>query len=132
MLKLKRFDEGKWSEYQPGVEFKIKPLSRYDILGIRTRCKRKFLIQGAPPPDNIMEEVDSGMVSFEILKICLLEAKGVEVGDTDKPSHELLVEMVYEREELVNFIVSRAHEMFASEEKKVEQELKNSERSQNG
>lgn len=132
MLNLKRFDEGAWFEYQPGVEFKIKPLSKYDFVNIRNRCKRKIVVSGLPAPDNIVDDIDSAMVTVESVKTCLLETKGITIEGVDYPARDLLIQAIFEKEELVIFILNHASEVFASAEKGLEEELKNSQRSQNG
>ncbi len=131
MLNLKRFNEGIWVEYQPGVRVQVKPLSKYDLVQVRSKCKRKILVNGAEGVE-VVDDVDNGVFSVEILKLCLLSTEGISIGDAKNPSREDLIVAIYEDDALRNFILEKAVSVFEAENAKLEQELKNSGSSQSG
>ncbi len=132
MLKLKRFDQGVWHEYQPGVKFKIKPMGKYDMVEIRLRSKRKIAVQGLSGPDNVADDYDGAAFMLETFRTCLLEWSGIEIEGIGNPSRDDIMRGLFEITEVRDFILTRSSEAFASEEGKLQDELKNSESSQAG
>jgi hypothetical protein len=132
MLKLKRFDEPAWYDYEPGIRFLIKPLSRVDLLDIRLHCKRKILIQGAESPDQIADDFDRNAIIFESFKTALVSWEGLEIEGIKNPGREQLLKSLYQDEAVVDFVLIRAYRANEAEEKKLEEELKNSQSSQDG
>ena len=132
MLKLKRFDEGVWFDYQPGLRIRIKPISKWDMVHVRSRSKRKLIIQGADGPSSIVDDYDQGLFMLELFKICLLDWEGLSFDGKGKPDKEEAIRAIFEEEELRDFILKKGLMAFDSELTRLEEELKNSESSQSG
>jgi predicted HTH domain antitoxin len=131
MLDLKRFKEGVWVDYEAGVRVLIKPLSKYDLVHIRSKCKRKIMVDGADGTQ-IVDDVDNGVFSAEVLKTCVLDTEGISVAGLKKPDREDLIVAIYQNDRLRDFILGKAAEIFEAENAVLEQELKNSESSHSG
>jgi len=131
MLKLKRFEEPVWFEFQAGVSFFIKPLSKYDLVDIRLRSKRKMVLQGNSGRE-IIDDYDPVAVTLEIFKTILIDWKGIEIEGETKPTREAVIKGLFEVDEVREFIFKHAQIAFDSENSRLEEELKNSERSQSG
>jgi hypothetical protein len=132
VIKLKRFDEAVWFDYEPGIRFKIKPLSRADSVQIRLKCKRKIAIQGVNGEDNIIDDIDMRLVALESFRMALIDWQGVEIEGVEKPERYQVIHGLFEDQKIVDFILGAAFKINEIEEKKVQDELKNSESSQDG
>jgi len=127
MIKLKRFDEAIWFDYEPGVRFKIKPISRADSLQIRLRCKRKMVVQGLNGENNIVDDIDMRLVAFESFQMALIDWEGLEVEGVKNPERHQIINSVFEDQKIVEFVLNNALKINEIEEKSLEGELKNSE-----
>jgi len=132
MIKLKRFDEAVWFDYEPGVRFKIKPLSRVDSLQIRLRCKRKIAVQGMNGKENIIDDIDPTLIVFESFQMALIEWQGTTIEGIKNPGRDQMIHALFEDQKIVYFVLDIAFKTNEIEEKKLEGELKNSESSQDG
>jgi len=126
-LKLKRFEEGKWYDFQKyeGVRFKIRALSRKDIVQCWAYAK-----QGGD--GKAMEEADRGLLAWEGFKKALLAWEGVELPKDSKPTRDQILEALFEDSDIVNFVAEKCYDSSEAEQGKLEAELGNSESSQSG
>jgi hypothetical protein len=130
MLKLKRFDEAAWYDYAPGVRFKIKPLSKVDMLHIRVVCKRKIAVTGNGE-DRIVDDIDMSLVLFESFKMALVDWEK-DIEKDKKTDRKQMIESLYEDGKISHFVLDKAYGANEMEEKALGEELKNSESSQPG
>jgi len=133
MLKLKRFDEGVWYEWpsDPQIKLKIRPITPKKLLDLREKSKKgKVAIILPNGETQIIDDSNEAKVNWECFSWMVEDWQGIEFdGD---PSMDEKKEIIFNHVSLRDFISDKAAEIYQVETSKIEQELKNLERSQSG
>ncbi len=125
LLKLKRFGEGVWFDYPEGGKFKIRAITPKHFLEFREKSKKgKQIIKNTADEDQIVDNYDDALMAWLIFDYALAEWSDLEVeGAANKDE---IMEAVFNDRLLRDWIMERASQVFKTEEKAVEGELKNS------
>jgi len=132
MLNLERFNEEIWFDWPDaeGVRLKIKPCSRKDLLDLRSKVKRKMgiSIEGRT---EIVDDYNEADFLWGMFTLCLQKWEGINFGGKN-PTKESMLTAIFNHDGLREFVFQKARESSTMLENKLEEELKNSDSSQNG
>lgn len=143
MLKLKRFDVGVWFDWPkaPNVRLKIKPLYGKKLLELRNESKQGKVAVEMPIPDlenpkrnkiEIVDDYNDLTYEWKMFLYCLEDWEGITLEGDIEPKKEEILEAIFNNVEMRRFIISKAFEVMVSENRKLEEELKNLQGSQDG
>jgi len=129
-LHLKRYSEGVWFDYSGGGRFKIRPLGPKDYLTLRETTRRKLAISKPDGGFEIVDDYDEAKFFWNSFSYMLEKWEGIEVDGATNDDE--IREAIFNDREIRDFITEKANEIFLTTQRKLEEESKNSERSQNG
>jgi len=149
MLKLKRFNEAVWFNWPEasGVRLKIRPLNGRKMLELRNESKQGKVAVSMPSLDpeegniRIVDDYNDFIYEWKMFQYCLEDYEGITLdGEDDHPKElegeakslyeqkkrEEIREAIFNNVLLRRFILKKSLEVMASENKRFEEELKNS------
>ncbi len=130
-LKLKRFSEGVWFDYQDGARFKVRAATASDYLRLQDQSSEGKV--AVTLPDGSTQIVDNdkrGKLYWKVFDYILEDFSDVEVeGTTDKAE---IKEGIFNDREARDFIMEKSNQLASKLHEDLEQELKNSEALQSG
>jgi hypothetical protein len=143
MLKLKRYVAGQWFDYPkaPGVRLLIRPLHLTTGLNIRSKIREKVVIdvidpKTKKPVSTLMEDVDTGLFSWEVFSYMLEDFEGIKMEDesgvTVEVPKEEMKRAIFDDPDLRDFVSAKSDFLREQGSKRVEDELKNSPSLQSG
>lgn len=111
------------------AKFKIRGLSPRDFMDIREKCLRLEFVRGTDGKDVLTKEVDQAKFSWSVFNHALVGYEGLDLeGRTDEEVRSDL----FNDKGIREWIMDKANSIFSEEDKKLADELKNSETSQSG
>jgi len=140
MLKLKRFEEAIRHPYPDaeGVYFKIRSLSPIKLKELRIASKTGKVAVRMPEEDaqrekvQIVDDFDDLIFERKMFAYCLEDWEGIEFENGNEAKREDFLKAMFEDRDIRTFVFLKAFESMELEKKKLEEELKNSDSSQNG
>jgi len=131
MLKLKRFSEGVWFDYPLGGRFKIRAVTPKNYLDLREKAKTgKSTITNLRGEQEIIDTYDEARF-YWLIFIHMLEAwEGIEIEGAT--TEEEIKETIFNDALLRDWIGDKSREIFSQKNDEFEEELKNSDSSQDG
>lgn len=142
MFALKRYSQGTWYPWLAnGVRFKVRPLSNKKILELRSESKRGKVAVEMPTEDpanpgnhlvKIVDDYNDYQYEWKMFCHCLEDWEGITIEGDLEVSKEEIRDGIFNNSEMRMFILQKSLELVESENKKVEEELKNSLSSQGG
>lgn len=139
MLKLKRFEEGKWFDYPhaEGVRLKIRPLGPMTVEEYRYRHTKKVAVQlPEPGPDGrtyeIVDAVDEYEYTIALFNHCVEAYEGITIDGMENPGDVDIRRAMPDDIRLQNFIMSTARKLFMEKITEWKEDEKNLNSSQSG
>ena len=130
-LKLKRFNEGVWFDYPAGGRFKIRPLGPKDYLTIREASRKgKIAVFKGSSQFEIVDDYDEAKFFWATFSYMLQAWEGIEVDGAS--TDDEIREAIFNDKDIRDFITDKANEIFLNAQQSMEEESKNSKRSQDG
>jgi hypothetical protein len=130
-MKLKNFNEAVWFDYPDaqGVRIRVRPVPQFTLMELRNKIHENFAheIDGRI---EVSDYVDKGRLIWEIFDYGVIDWEGIEIeGVKEKVGQK---KSIYNFQPLCVFALEKIFEVTAAIANKVEQELKNSNSSQDG
>lgn len=137
-MKLKRFKEGIWINYPKSeeVRFKIRPSSFTATMELLQEVKEKKVIESPPDPKDsskkgtqIVDDYRDGAFLWKMFDRALEAWEGIDPipeGETEPLPPIEIKKLIYDNDAMREFIYETSRKFSTEEEKKQEEERKNS------